>query len=90
MVPFKMEIPHYEECQKMDKVELKEKDWNQINLFDGYKKKKGEEKKEEKINIEKVQPGKILSFGYNLCCNAIDDNQKQSLCEVCSSCDPLT
>lgn len=72
MVPFKIDIPYYETCQKMDKVELKPKDFNKLNLFDGYPKKK--EEKEEKMNKEKVQPNKMLSFGYNLCCNPIDDN----------------
>lgn len=36
----------------MDKVELKPKDFNKLNLFDGYPKKK--EEKEEKMNKEKV------------------------------------
>lgn len=92
MVPLKIETPFYEKCELWDKKELKEKEWKRkLNIFDGYVGGKGQGGKEgATFLVDKVVPGTINSFGYNLCCNPIEDSQKQSLCEVCTSCDPFS
>ena len=51
-----MDIPHYQQCQQMDKIQIKEKEWNKVlNLFDGYSAKK----EDQKAKKEKMDPLKV-------------------------------